>query len=249
MQAAILYSDGKDLRHLGAISNIIGIGMTSGQITGGMTAARIGKTRYQCMTVFSVGGILLACASIATPNTKAVAIALIFLGCFWIGWNESTCLSNATICVHDQREIGVAGGMAGSIRAAICAILVAVYTTTLTNGLTVTVPSRVSSAVVAAGLPSSVEGFITAISAGSADAFQSVPSISDEIITARIRAYKFANSDAYRTVDLTTIAFSGFAVIFSFSEPNTEKFMTQKVVATLGNEDGVQAKELAVEQA
>lgn len=180
----------------------------------------------------------MACAAIATPDTKTLAISVIFLGCYWIGWNESICLSNATICVHDQREIGVAGGMAGSIRAAICAILVAVYTTTLTNRLATTIPQRVPPALIEAGLPpSSVEAFISAIAAGTTDALQSVPGITDQIITIGVGAYKFANSDAFKTVYLTTIAFSGVAVILTFFAPNTESFMTEKVVATLNNEN------------
>ncbi|KAK7402452.1 hypothetical protein QQX98_011779 [Neonectria punicea] len=249
MQAAVMYSDGKDLQYLGGISNIIGIGMTSGQITGGFVAARIGKTKLQCMCVFLVGGIFMACAALATPDAKALAVSVIFLGCFWIGWNESICLSNATICVHDQREIGVAGGMAGSIRAAICAILVAVYTTTLTNRLGTTIPKRVPPAVIEAGLPpSSVEAFMAAVAAGTTDAFQSVPGITDQIIATGVRAYKFANYDAFRTVYLTTIAFSGVAVVLTFFAPNTEKFMTGKVVATLNNEGGLDARKTGVEE-
>lgn len=78
---------------------------------------------------------------------------------------------------------------------------------------------------------------MSAIAAGTTDAFQSVPGITDQIITVGVRAYKFANSDAFKTVYLTTIAFSGVAVILTFFAPNTEKFMTEKVVATLNNEN------------
>lgn len=233
-----MYGDGKPLSYIGGISNIIGIGMVSGQITGGVLAARIGKTKIQCMVVFTIGGIFMACAALATPETKSLAIAVIFLGCFWIGWNESVCLSNATICVHDQREIGVAGGMAGSIRAAICAVLVAVYTTTLTNRLTTTIPKRVPPALIDAGLPpSSIEAFMLAIGAGTAEAFEAIPGVTNEIIAAGVSAYKWANSDAFKTVYLTTIAFSGLAIALSFFAPNTEEYMSEKVVATLNNED------------
>lgn len=252
MQAAVLYSDGKDLIYTGGISNIVGIGITSGQIVGGFLAAPIGKTKYQCMVVFLVGGIFLACAAIATPETKSLAISMVFLGCFWIGWNESICLANATICVHDQREIGVAGGMAGSLRAAICAVLVAVYTTTLTNRLSTTIPERVPAAVVGAGLPeASVPGFLGALTAGTPDAFSSVEGITDQIIAVGVKAYKWANADAYRTVYLSTIAFSGVAVILTFFAPNTEKYMTEKVVATLANEDNsaIKGQESKVQEA
>ena len=235
MQAAVLYSDGKDLTYTGGISNVVGIGISSGQIVGGLLAKPIGKTKIQCMVVFLVGGIFMACAAIATPETKSLAISMIFLGCFWIGWNESVCLTNATICVHDQREIGVAGGMAGSIRAAICAVVVAVYTTTLTNRLGTTIPARVPPAVIGAGLPeASVPGFIGALTTGD---FSSVEGVTEQIIAVGVRAYKWANAEAYRTVYLTTIAFTGVAVILTFFAPNTEKYMTGQVVATLANED------------
>ena len=176
-------------------------------------------------------------AAVTNPDSRKTAIALILLGCFWIGWNESLCLANSTICVRDQREIGIAGGLAGSIRAAICAVVVAIYTTTLSNRLGETIPAEVPPAVVEAGLPSSsVADFMTAISAGTSDAFASVPGITDEIIAVGIRAYKVASADAYRTVYLSTIAFSGVAIILTWFAPNTEKFMTQQVVATLDNE-------------
>jgi hypothetical protein len=176
--------------------------------------------------------------AVSNPDNKATAIAFITLGCFWIGWNESICLSNATICVQDQREIGVAGGFAGSIRAFICAILVAVYTTTLTNRLTTTVSTEVPPVLLAAGLPStSIIQFMTALSAGTADAFQQVPGITLSIITAGVRAYKVANSNAYKTVYLSTIAFSAIAVFLTWFAPNTEKYMSEKVVATLHNEE------------
>ena len=184
-------------------------------------------------------------AAVTNPDTKQTAIALIFLGCFWIGWNESLCLANSTICVHDQREIGIAGGLAGSIRAAICAVVVAIYTTTLSNRLSETIPAEVPPALVDAGLPSSsVADFMSAISAGTSDAFASIPGITDEIIAVGVRAYKVANADAYRTVYLSTIAFSGVAIILTWFAPNTEKFMTQKVVATLHNEQRVAEPEV-----
>ncbi|CAK7210045.1 hypothetical protein SCUCBS95973_000659 [Sporothrix curviconia] len=235
-QAAVMYSNG-NLTYLGGISNIVGLGIVRGQVVGGALAKPIGKTRIQCMVVFLVGAVLLACMATTTPDSKAAAIALLTLGCFFIGWNESVCLANVTICLHDQREIGVAGGMAGSIRAAICAVLVAVYSTVLTNRLTQTVASQVPPALISAGLPSSsVADFLAAIAVGTADAFAAVPGITSSIITVGTQAYKVANSDVYRTVYLTTIAFSGIAIILTWFAPNTEKYMTADIVATLHNE-------------
>jgi hypothetical protein len=185
------------------------------------------------MVAFTVGGTLLGCESLCptrtssfntslgaatvTPDNKSTQIALIYLGCVFIGWNESLCLSNSVILIKDQREIGVAGGLAGSVRSIISSILSAVYVAIFTNRLTKTVGSEVPAALVGAGLPaSSVPGFLTAITSSVPNAFSAVDGATEAIVAVGLRAYKQANADAYRTVYLSTIAFSGLAVILTF---------------------------------
>jgi hypothetical protein len=176
-------------------------------------------------------------AATVTPDNKATQIALIYVGCVFIGWNESICLSNAAILVKDQRQIGVAGGLAGSVRSIISSILSAVYVAIFTNRLTATVSGEVPAKLIAAGLPAdSVAGFLGAITSGLPDAFSTVPGATQAIIATGLRAYKQANADAYRTVYLSTIAFSGIAIILTIFAPNTEKFMTNQVAATLHHE-------------
>lgn len=234
-QASVLYGNGDAMR-VGYMSTIVGLGIVSGQIVAGFLATRIGKTRYQCMVVFIVGGIFLGCAAVANPDNSSTTIALIFLGCFFIGWNESICLANATILVQDQREIGIAGGTAGSVRAAICAVLVAIYVSIETNRLGETIPQEVPPALIGAGLPaSSVSTFLQAISLGT-DALKAVPGVTDQIIAIGYRAYQEASADAYRTVYLATIAFSGVSIILTWWAPNTDDLMSGKVAATLHHE-------------
>lgn len=57
-QAAVLYGNGDTMR-IGYMSTIVGIGIITGQIAAGFLATTIGKTRYQCMAVFLIGGIFL----------------------------------------------------------------------------------------------------------------------------------------------------------------------------------------------
>lgn len=185
--------------------------------------------------------------AVLTPDNEGTTIALMFLGCFWIGWNESICLANTTICVEDQSEIGIAGGLGGSIRAAICAVLVAVYTSILSNRLTQTISSEVPQALVEAGLPEdSVEDYLAVIAAvgtnAGEDSYTGVKGITANIVAVGIRAYKVANTDAYRTVYLSTIAFSALAIFLTFFAPNTEQYMTDHVAATL-NQKGQTADE------
>lgn len=177
-------------------------------------------------------------AAVSNPDNPKTTMALIFIGCFFIGWNESICLTNSTILVRDQREIGVAGGTAGSVRAALSAVFTAIYTSILSNRLTETVVSEVPTALTEAGLPSSsVTDFLEALTAGNSSALETVPGVADQIIAVGVAAYKHANSDAYRTVYLSTIAFSGLALVLSLFAPNTDKLMTGQVAATLHQTD------------
>jgi hypothetical protein len=176
-----------------------------------------------------------------------MATALIFVSCFFIGWNESVCLSLSGIELLDQREIGTAVGgkhilmikithpklqpAAGSIRSTISSIASAVYISILTNRLSETIPSEVPPALIEAGLPaSSVPAFLNGLTTGS---FANVPGLDDNILAIGTRAYRFANAHAYRTVFFTTIAFTSIAVILSFFAPNVDNKMTGQVAVTL----------------
>ncbi|KAF1840697.1 MFS general substrate transporter [Cucurbitaria berberidis CBS 394.84] len=234
-QAAVLYGNGDTIR-VGYMSTIVGISIITGQVLAGIFAERIGKTRYQCMAAFLIGGTFLGCAAVANPDNGSTTMALIFLGCMFIGWNESICLANSTILVEDQNEIGIAGGTAGSVRAAICAVLVAIYSTIMTNRLEETIPAQVSPVLINAGLPAaSVPLYLQAIRLGAA-ALAAVPGITEQIMAVGYRAYQEANADAFRTVYLATIAFSAASVVLTWWAPNTDDLMTGKVAATLNHE-------------
>lgn len=56
--------------------------------------------------------IVISAVAAANADTQNMATALIILASFFIGWNESVCLSLSGIELLDQREIGTAvGGM------------------------------------------------------------------------------------------------------------------------------------------
>jgi hypothetical protein len=209
--------------------------IVGGQMIGGCLAAYIGKTKYQCIAVLTIGGAFLGAMASCTPDTKDRAIALMSVGCFFIGWNESVCMSNAGIEVDDQQEIGCAIGMAGSMRSAISAVCSAVYLTVLTNRLGQTIPAEVPPAVIAAGLPStSVGTFVAGFTSGN---FSSVQGLTPTITAVGETAYKQANAHAYSTVFYTTIAFSGLAILISFWSPNVDDRMTGEVATTLHQRD------------
>ena len=172
----------------------------------------------------------------STPSTLVGSSCLIALASFFIGWNESLCLTNAGVELEDQQEIGTAVGMAGSIRSAISTVAASVYVVVLTNRLGATIPVEVPAAVTEAGLPaSSVVAFLTGFTTGD---FSAVPGLTPSILSVGVAAYKVASAHAYETVFLVSIAFSGIAVIITAWAPNVGDKMTSQVATTLHAKEG-----------
>lgn len=122
----------------------------------------------------------------------------------------------------------------GAMRSIMGSICAAIYTVILTNRMTATVGSQVPVAVVGAGLPAqSVASFLLALTSGSADALGAVQGLTPAILAAGQAAYRHAAADAFRTVFLSSIAFSVLAVVLTFFTPNVDHRMTLEVSALL----------------
>lgn len=226
----VLYTDGTSMQ-AGWLNCLAGVMIVAGQMAAGVLAPVIGKTKLQCIGAFTIGGALLASMASCTPDTKNQAAALMALSGFFIGWNESVCLANAGIEVDDQQEIGTAVGMAGSIRSGISTVCSAVYVAVLTNRTTETIPKVVPPALIEAGLPaSSVPAFLGGFTTGN---FTGVEGLTDSILAEGVAAYKEANAQAFSTVFLVSLAFSGIAIILSFWAPNVDDKMTDEVAAVM----------------
>lgn len=247
---ALLYSDGNQMRN-GYLSTIVGACFIVGQISGGLLCKVIGKVKYQIMVTMTIGGALLAskscldmcCSELTTPGmascdagTQGRALALLTVACVLIGWTESVCLTLLTINIDNQQEIGTAGGIGASIRSGLATICQTIYLVVLSSRLRETIPSQVPAAAIEAGLPStSVTQLLNAFTIGTPASFSNVPGISTSILAAATSAYQKASSDAYSTIFLTSIAFTGLAVILSFFVVNVEDRMTSDIAATLAH--------------
>ncbi|KAI9731210.1 MAG: hypothetical protein M1834_005403 [Cirrosporium novae-zelandiae] len=208
--------------------------MLLGQISAGIFASLIGKTRYQLMVSMTCGAAFIGGVACVNAYNKATVVTLLILGNFSLGWTESLCLTLASIAIDDQADIGTAVGITSSIRSAISTVATAIFTTVLSNRLADTIAADVPVAVVEAGLPSSsVESFIAALTSGSSAALEAVEGVSSGVIAAGTAAYKEANAEAYSTVYLVTLAFSGLGVIISYWAPNVEDKMTAAVSAVI----------------
>lgn len=174
-------------------------------------------------------------------------MAFVMLATTFIGWNEALVLPICTIAIRDQEEIGTAAGIAGSSRSAISTVASTVYSVVLAARVKETLSSQVPAAVIAAGLPAdSVGDYMTAIAAGGTQSLlDAVQGLTPQIAADGATAYRYAYSDAYKTIFLVSLAFGGLAIISSFFIPDIDALMGGKVAATLsGREklDGEKAK-------
>jgi hypothetical protein len=228
---AVLYSDPNDPIYGAWLAAFVGLFIVLGQVVGGFSGKAIGHLKWQCVVNMVLGAVCFGSVATCGPDTKIRASVLISFGVFFIGWVEGAAITIVTLCAPDQAALGSASGVAGSIRFLISSVAATVYNVILSNRLAQTIPTQVPPAVINAGLPeSSVAQFISGFSTGS---FQGIPGLTDQILAIGTRAYQEANSSAYRTVFLSNIAFSGVAIICTFLLPNVDKYLTNKVAATL----------------
>ncbi|KAF2492222.1 MFS general substrate transporter [Lophium mytilinum] len=197
------------------------------------------KRHWQIRAAFFGGSVFVACMATCNQDTFSRAAVLMFFGSLLIGYNEIANSTVITLAVADQREIGTANGIASSLRNCISTICSTVYTTVLANRLASTIPAQVPSALIKAGLPSgSVAAFLAALSG--AGKMSAVDGVTPAIEAIGVRAYKGASSDAFRTVFLTTLAFSGLGMVLSIFYPNVDPLLTNKVsvqIHSKGKED------------
>ncbi|KPI36578.1 putative MFS-type transporter YusP [Cyphellophora attinorum] len=246
---AVLYSNGDALRN-GWLSSIVGACFIVGQVSGGVFCKMIGKVKYQVLVTMAIGGTLLACMATCTAGTLGRAIGLLSVACVLVGWTESVCLTLLTVSIDNQQEIGTAGGIGASIRSGLATVCQTIYLVVLSTRLTETIPSQVVPAAVAAGLPeSSVVDLLTAFTIGTPKAFEAIPGISDTVLAAATAAYKNASSDAYHTVFLTSIAFSGIAVVLALFIRNVDDRMTADIATKLHHGAGLEHEDVANEKA
>lgn len=221
--------------YAGYLNCIPGALIVVGMVLGGLLAEPIGKQKFQVIVAFACGGALIASCAVVSPDNKNTMIALLSIGIFFLGWNESVCLSCAGIELLDQREIGTAIGAAGSIRSAVSSVANSVYLSVLANRMGQTIPNEVPPAVIAAGLPAaSVPKFLAGFTTGS---FANITGLTPEILATGTRAYKVAATQAYSTVFFTTLAFTGIGIILAFFNPNVDEKMTGDIAVTLHKTD------------
>jgi MFS family permease len=228
----VLYSDGGPMV-AAWLSSLVGLCVLLSQIAGGFIGKRLGHLKRQAVVTMTIGAILFGCVATFTPDTRARASALVAFGIFFVGWTEGLAITIVTLAAENQSELVTASGVAGSIRFLISSIAATVYSVVLSNRVARTISAQVPPAPIEAVLPStSIAGFISALSAGAA-AVKAVPGVTEQIIVVGTREYQVANANAYRTVFLTNIAFSGVAIVCTLLLPEVDHLMTEHVATNL----------------
>ncbi|KAH7088006.1 fungal trichothecene efflux pump [Paraphoma chrysanthemicola] len=191
----------------------------------------IRKQRIQIIVCASIGAPLVAACACMTVDNRDTIIGLMFTGCFFLGYIEGAGVTATAVSLEDQADIGVGSGVAATLRGVFATFGAAIYVLVLRTRLTTTIPQQVPPALIRAGLPvSSIPAFIAAFQTGE---FAKIPGVSASIIQAGTLAYDQAQVLAYRTVFLTTLAFSGPILILSFFWPDLDKKMTNHTAAFL----------------
>lgn len=168
----------------------------------------------------------------SNPDSRIRSCILLAFANFCFGWVEGQSLVATTLALPNQQEMGTGCGFGGSVRFLISTIASTVYTAVLSHRLAVTIPDQVTPAILNAGLPqSSVAEFLTNLSSGLP--LKNVPGVTTSIILVGTNAYKYACSDAYRTIFFVAIAFCGLGVISTLFLPDLDALMTYEVETAL----------------
>lgn len=141
-------------------------------------------------------------------------MGLMTTGSLFIGMMEAQAAVTTTFPLRTQEEIGTAGGLSGAIRSFVSVLAVAIYSTVLTNRLDKTIPQYVAPAAEQAGLPAkSIPALIAGLGGKGPLTASAIPGLTAAINATAATAYKYANSEAYKTVFYTSFAFGGAGMI------------------------------------
>jgi hypothetical protein len=181
-----------------------------------------------CLTL---GSGLMA---IMNPDTGygpyAVASALLGMGIGCLGVIIHVISTLAT----PDRLIATAVSIGTSIRGLGGAIGMVMATLVYTNKLTKLLPEYVVPAVIGAGLPpSSVKGFMEAISSHNPEMIQRVPGVTAAVLQAFNLANKRANADSYRYIWFVIVPFGVVAILIALCLKSTKEQMTLEVASAV----------------
>lgn len=183
-----------------------------GQMTGPFCTNWIPAKPF--VIVGTIISLPLLVALAADPINIDMTLAFLITGNFILGAADGVALTMTTFPLRTQEEIGTAGGLSGSIRLTGTSIAVAMYNTILNNRLKITVPRSVGGAIQEANLPESVIPTIVAVlDRGERLLNTTAQGLTADNIPLIEHAFRLGNSEAYKTVFLSTLGFGLLSVV------------------------------------
>lgn len=182
-----------------------------------------------CMVI---GTAFAGAVAVVAPDNETTTVSVMVVGCFFLGIVEAITLTQSSIAIENQDDIGAAVGVAASFRSLGGALASTIYSTILTNRVQTTVAALVPAAVIEAGLPESEIPGLLAVLQGLAEA-SSVEGLTDRIYEIALDAFRLANAQAYRTCFLTSIAFCSMGLIGAWFCPDHNPEMDHVVAKEL----------------
>jgi hypothetical protein len=226
---AVLYPN-LSASNAGWLSTTTSVCFLVGQSSGNALASFI-EPQYVLYVAVPAATALVAAVA-ANPLDMGLTVGLIVPGLLCVGISDGLAITMSTMVIKDQDEIGTAGGISGAIRSLGGTVASTVHSVILANRLARTVPSHITPAATESGLPaSSIPALLTALS-GTGNTTM-VPGITPQIAASVGQAFQVANSEAYKTVFLSTLAFSGLSMIMLWWVPKLDKRKRLYVSRTL----------------
>lgn len=252
IQINALFSE--DQVTIGLISCTTGIALTAGELIFAPLFRALGHLKWQVVTASIITTVFCAAMAGLTERSEKTGIAFTILAGLAVGWIELVTIV-ITGLVAPPNDIGVAQGFFSSIRQVFgtiagkfrappvlqssclitkCSPTVSVFLAIYGNRLTTTLPQEIVPAVEAAGLPSSsVSERFVAITNGTSAALGNVPGMNESVMEALGVATKHAYAQAFQTVYLSTLAFTGVGLVAAFFVVDVDHYLTNYVNKTI----------------
>ncbi|KAJ9625976.1 hypothetical protein H2204_010275 [Knufia peltigerae] len=202
-------------------SSTIAGGASCGQILAALLVKRIGHTRWQLVTVAVVFTSFIGGMAGVTPRSEGTALAFSLISSICIGYTEVLTLVAAPLTADDH-DIGVASGFEMFFRS--------LYVTVYSNRISHNLISYVGAVASTLGLDASaITKVITAVSAGTPAALNSIPGMTPQIYQSLMKAASTAYQKSFATVYLMSLAFGGCTIIAALLTRNIDGKLTSHV--------------------
>ncbi|KIW86160.1 hypothetical protein Z517_01555 [Fonsecaea pedrosoi CBS 271.37] len=171
-----------------------------------------------CLQTAFIGGF-----SSLKIHEKGKAIAFLLIAGAAASSVNQIAFGMVSLGIEDQTDIGVAVGLVSTSRLLGGAVASAIYVAIYTNKFSEEIPGHIAHVAASTGFQGSTSALLAAAIKNTEAAYEAVPGITANIISACQLAVKYAYVDAFSLTYKVAIAFGGAAIIASLCTRNVEQ--------------------------